>query len=915
MGVMRHLADFLRMLSVPCRVSYLPLLHDILHSTNLLNWRLRQCLAVQLPALLLLPPPELVFTTLFTLVMTLLQDPVANVRKDSFLGVAKMVMILSKQSDYLSSLYNEIEEKDGNLIETISPTGSTDSLELPFNYPNESYHKKKSFRKQYHNIAITAAHHVDIVANAIQTLIQGKSYHLRQLWAELSYSLLLELPKTLFEKYFLDGLLYLGSDPVSNVRVAVAAVLAGWECHQSPAVNDNKDSNTMRSTNYVNKDKNDNNNDNNSSNYNNNDNNNNDNNKNNNNDNNINHNSNSDNDNNNTNNDNNNNNNNNNNDNTNNNSSNNNEHNNDGGTSYLIDNDETIKNIPLLLNPSSPWSWLLTRLDIAQCIMRLSNDDKDVYHEIVKLQPIFPEIKFKIMSCKGMKNAPGGLSPVWNMYTGAYSQALTCVASPTTLLSDSNSSGSDDDDDDEENEDDDNECDNLDNIDLCFHSLSEDSNSVSQKASISSHNQNHNHSFTVLPTTEDNADLSIQTQISRQIPIQRPIQIINQFEIPVISDKKSKKSSEMRMINRNNPISENASENAPNQIEKHPLLNKENSNSSSTSTSTTTSTYRGSPINFINSGEVLGKCTGVGLPSPVWGDVNHGFVVRSPARKVEVSAVLLQQQIEEREEERLIHSNTKRILSFGDGNEDEINLSENYINNYPGNLDSHIMSEIELQQESPNVRRRMISNTLFEKAINSYDDSDDDENNNDIHNNDNNNDNDINDNNNSNDNNNNDNDNKNECIGKISSTSQTFSEEAHHIDESLSVPVSVSVSASLSLFNSQQSVENLIHPTKSNDIDYPNDSDNFDENIGSNTSVSPTASSSSSSLSIRNQNQNENENISIIIPPETVLINELITEEQCDNITSNTNIFPPLQQPPESSVTDSVTQDNVNIDI
>ena len=112
MGVMRHLAEFLSVLSVPCRVSYLPLLHDILHSTNLFNWRLRQCLAVQLPSLLLLPPRDLVFNTLFTLVMTLLQDPVASVRCDSFLGVARMVMILSLEADSSSAELAMIDRRD-----------------------------------------------------------------------------------------------------------------------------------------------------------------------------------------------------------------------------------------------------------------------------------------------------------------------------------------------------------------------------------------------------------------------------------------------------------------------------------------------------------------------------------------------------------------------------------------------------------------------------------------------------------------------------------------------------------------------------------------------------------------------------------------------------------------------------------
>ena len=51
MGVMKRLSSFLRLLSQPCRLSYLPLLHDILHSTNPFNWRLRQSLALQVSLL------------------------------------------------------------------------------------------------------------------------------------------------------------------------------------------------------------------------------------------------------------------------------------------------------------------------------------------------------------------------------------------------------------------------------------------------------------------------------------------------------------------------------------------------------------------------------------------------------------------------------------------------------------------------------------------------------------------------------------------------------------------------------------------------------------------------------------------------------------------------------------------------
>ena len=61
------------MLSEPCRISYLPEMHNILHVTNPFNWRLRQCLALQLPVLLDLPPVGSIYITLFPLIMTLLQ--------------------------------------------------------------------------------------------------------------------------------------------------------------------------------------------------------------------------------------------------------------------------------------------------------------------------------------------------------------------------------------------------------------------------------------------------------------------------------------------------------------------------------------------------------------------------------------------------------------------------------------------------------------------------------------------------------------------------------------------------------------------------------------------------------------------------------------------------------------------------
>jgi hypothetical protein len=143
--------------------------------------------------------------------------------------------------------------------------------------------------------------------------------------------LLRELPRDLFENYFLDGLLFLTSDPVSNVRVAVGAVLSGWSQDMAP-----------------------------------------------------------------------------------------------------------------FQNTASPWTWLLRRPDVRECVKRLSRDDMDVYTAMQKLHPLFPDLTFTAVSCKGLKEAPGGSEPVLNAVTGAlfgYSSrrsSLTCDSS----LKDSSSCGS-----------------------------------------------------------------------------------------------------------------------------------------------------------------------------------------------------------------------------------------------------------------------------------------------------------------------------------------------------------------------------------------------------------------------------------------------------------------------------------------
>ncbi len=274
MGVIKYLALFLGMLPEPCRVSYLPLLHDILHSTNPFNWRLRQYLAVQLPDLVALPPKNELFRTVFPLVMILLQDPVASVRRDSFRGVTCLI----------NNLYD--------LVKT-APTGPDYDANLVY------------FSKQ----------NLEEIARAINTLVTGEKYQLRQLWVELCHQLLRDLPRELFEHYFVHGILALTCDTVSNVRVAMAYFLVDWGSENLPpwetaevaAASGHSDASVRSET---------------------------------------------------------------------------------------------------------PWHWLLRRPDVRECVTRLARDDNDVFLNLVRLQPLFPDVAFSSVSCRGYKSPPGGLVPI-----------------------------------------------------------------------------------------------------------------------------------------------------------------------------------------------------------------------------------------------------------------------------------------------------------------------------------------------------------------------------------------------------------------------------------------------------------------------------------------------------------------------
>ena len=297
MGVIKHLAEFLRMLSVPCRLSFLPILHDILHSTNPFNWRLRQCLAIQLPDLIALPPVENLFSTLCPLVTTLLQDSVVSVRRYSYKGVAALINALASEAE-----------------REAASAAATDS-----------------------GRPILAEAQLEEVASVINILARGDTYNMRLVWVELCRVLLREIPQPLFEKYFVEGILLIASDQITNVRIAAAAFIAGWEPEdrapweefQGSPVEITTSSSASITT-----------------------------------------------------------------------------------TTSATTSPNTSKAEQPLRNRSSPWKWLLARYDIQQCVLRLARDDRDIVVYVRKLQPMFPDVVFKDISCRGMKYPPGGATAV-----------------------------------------------------------------------------------------------------------------------------------------------------------------------------------------------------------------------------------------------------------------------------------------------------------------------------------------------------------------------------------------------------------------------------------------------------------------------------------------------------------------------
>ncbi|KAL9974172.1 hypothetical protein ACROYT_G011183 [Oculina patagonica] len=171
-GVLKHLADFIKLLPFDIRGDYLPMLTDFLTTDNNRNWRFRFELAEQLMLLCELYEPKQVLQYICPIAISLATDRVADVRTIAF----KLIGVL------LQRLHSCPEEG-----------------------PAHKY-----------------------VCDIINKFAHSPQWTRRQAYAQLCQNLLEENVESgeQFCKEFLPSLLFLLSDPVPNVRLSLARTLA-----------------------------------------------------------------------------------------------------------------------------------------------------------------------------------------------------------------------------------------------------------------------------------------------------------------------------------------------------------------------------------------------------------------------------------------------------------------------------------------------------------------------------------------------------------------------------------------------------------------------------------------------------------------------------------------------------------------
>merc|ERR1712038_374890 len=110
-GLLKHLADFLRLLKEEDRREYLPRLNEFLKMDNDRNWRFRQEMAEQMGALVSLYTAEEVKDHLCPIAQFLVRDKVAAVRTSAVEAYTIIIQHLLAQSGGYSSLAKELMQE------------------------------------------------------------------------------------------------------------------------------------------------------------------------------------------------------------------------------------------------------------------------------------------------------------------------------------------------------------------------------------------------------------------------------------------------------------------------------------------------------------------------------------------------------------------------------------------------------------------------------------------------------------------------------------------------------------------------------------------------------------------------------------------------------------------------------------
>ncbi|XP_071057702.1 serine/threonine-protein phosphatase 4 regulatory subunit 1-like isoform X3 [Onthophagus taurus] len=169
-GVLEHLAEFLKLLSPITRALYLPRLTEFLQADNELNWRFRQELAEQLRLVLPLFRPADAAKHIVYIATTLLSDKVAAVRDSALELVSELLKHISVEKDLTHRILIMLAERFA--------------------------HSKKWKRRQ--TFTLLCCH-----------ILENESVHLE-----------------VFATDIMPHLLDLSWDPVPNVRLVVARTIA-----------------------------------------------------------------------------------------------------------------------------------------------------------------------------------------------------------------------------------------------------------------------------------------------------------------------------------------------------------------------------------------------------------------------------------------------------------------------------------------------------------------------------------------------------------------------------------------------------------------------------------------------------------------------------------------------------------------